>query len=336
MVTPATPSARIVARLPLPDPSGIVVRPLRRRDLPAVVDLRRLIWPDDVTHPEAMAWDIEHPDPGAAVRRWVATYHGLVVGFAVGGLESWTTGRVGFAYLGVQPAWRGRGIGGRLFATLDAHLEALQPSRTLSGSERDDEASARFLRARGFHRTRHDQAWSVDPRTVSVAELPERRAAAEARGLRLVPMRALLDRPEDIYGLNHALERDLPSDVPIAQPYSVWRVHELETPLFAPDASFCLLAGDEPIAMTWIMLDADGHRARHGMTGTLRAYRHQGLARLVKLASMAWLAQHGVTALFTDNDTENRDMLALNEHLGFQPLTVFALWAREAPSRLAD
>jgi GNAT superfamily N-acetyltransferase len=88
--------------------------------------------------------------------------------------------------------------------------------------------------------------------------------------------------------------------------------------------------------MTWIRLDAAGLRARHGMTGTLPAYRHRGLARLVKLASIRWLAEHGVTALFTDNDTENRDMLALNEHLGFRPLTVFALWAREAaPATLA-
>ncbi len=308
----------------------VIVRPFRRRDIPEVVDLRRLIWPDDVTTPASMAWSLDHADADERARRWVASDRGRVVGFAVSGLASWTTGRVAYAYLGVQPGRRRQGVGGRLFETVDRYLAVLGPRRTLSGSERDDEASARFLVERGFRRTRDDQAWSVDPRTVSSAELGERRAAAEARGLRLVPMRALLDRPEAIYRLNLALERDLPSDVPIAQPYDVWRTHDLEMPLFAPDASFCVLADDQPVAMTWIVLDDAGHRARHGMTGTLPAYRHQGLARLVKLASIAWLAEHGTTALFTDNDTENRDMLALNEHLGFRPLTVFALWAREA------
>jgi GNAT superfamily N-acetyltransferase len=304
---------------------------MRRRDIPAVVDLRRLIWPDDVSTPESMAWSLDHADADERVRRWVATDRGLVVGFAVAGLASWTTGRVAFVYLGVQRDWRRRGIGGRVFEVADHHLATLEPSRTLTGSERGDEASARFLRERGFRRTRDDQAWSVDPRAVAVAELEERRVAAEARGLRLVPLRELLDRPEAIYRLNHALERDLPSDVPIAKPYDAWRTHELEMPLFSPDASFCVLAGDEPVAMTWIVLDDDGHRARHGMTGTLPVYRHQGLARLVKLASIRWLAERGVTSLFTDNDTENRDMLALNEHLGFRPLTVFAMWARPAP-----
>ena len=67
------------------------------------------------------------------------------------------------------------------------------------------------------------------------------------------------------------------------------------------------------------------------MTGTLPAYRHGGLARLVKLASIRWLARHGVTAPFTDNDTENRDMLALNEHLGYRPLVVIQLWIRDGP-----
>ncbi len=315
--------------------SAVVVRPFRRRDITGVIEIRRLIWPDDVTTAESMAWSLDRADPAERARRWVATDRRRVVGFAVTGFAMWTSGRVAYAHFGVRPEWRHRGIGGRLFETLDAYLSTLRPSRTLSGTERDDEASSRFLRARGFRHTRDDQAWSVDPRTVSVAELAERRGAAESRGLRLVPMRSLLDRPEDIYRLNLALERDLPSDVPIAQPYPVWRTHELETPLFAPDASFCVLAGDEPVAMTWIVLDAAGRRARHGMTGTLPAYRHQGLARLVKLASIHWLAAHGVTALFTDNDTENRDMLALNEHLGFQPLTVFALWDRETSPPLS-
>jgi GNAT superfamily N-acetyltransferase len=144
-------------------------------------------------------------------------------------------------------------------------------------------------------------------------------------------MSTLRDRPKAIYDLNLALEQDLPSDDPIASTYDAWRRRELEPPTFSPEASFCVLDGDRPVAMTWIHVDLAGGRARHGMTGTLPAYRHQGLARLVKLASLAWLAGHGVERVFTDNDMANRDMLALNEHLGYQPLTVFAMWVRDGP-----
>jgi GNAT superfamily N-acetyltransferase len=303
---------------------------MRRIDIPAVVDLRRRLWPDDVSTPASYAWGMEHGDPAERVRRWVATANGRVVGFAVAARAAWTTGRVAVMYFGVEPAMRGRGIGGRLYDAARAHVARLRPTRTMTATERGDDASIRFLAARGFHHTRDDQAWSVDPRTVRFDDLSARRAAAEAAGLLLVPVRLLLDRPEDLYRLHLALEHDLPTDTPIAEAYPSWRTHELETPLFAPDASFCVLADGDPIALTWIMLDGPGQRASHGMTGTLPAFRHRGLARLVKLASIAWLAAHGVTVLYTANDTENHDMLALNADLGFRPLTVFELWARDS------
>ena len=301
---------------------------MRRRDILGVVALRRSLWADVVGTPESMAWGIDHTDPGERVRRWVASDAGQVVGWAVAGRAAWTAEPVTVIYFGVLAERRGQGIGRGLFEVADAHLARLGAKHTTTASERGDQASARFLRHRGFSHTRDDQAWSVDPREVSVAELPERLAAAEAASFGLVSVRTLLDRPRDLYLLHLALQHDLPSDVPMGQAYETWRAQEFETPIFEPDASFCVLAGDRPVALTWINLDRAGRRAGHGMTGTLREYRHRGLARLVKLASIRWLAENGVTALFTDNDTTNRDMLALNEHLGFRPLTVFSIWRR--------
>lgn len=315
------------------DEWAVIVRPLRRRDIPAVVDLRRILWPDDVSTAESYAWTIDHTDPAEAVRRWVATADGRIAGFAVAGRAVWTSGDVASMYFGVRPDHRGGGIGSRLYEAAQAHVARLAPTRTMSAAEKGDEASTRFLATRGFRHTRDDQAWSVDPRTVRLDEFADRLADAEMAGLRLLPVRLLMKRPKELYRLHQALEHDLPSDTPIARSYTRWRILALENPLFAPEASFCVMAGDEPVSSTWIMLDRDGRRAQHGMTGTLPEYRHRGLARLVKLASIAWLAAHGVTALYTDNDTENHDMLGLNERLGFRPLTVFELWAREGWAR---
>lgn len=310
---------------------GITIRPMRRRDIPAVVELRRRHWPDVVETPASFAWELDRPDPDAHDRRWVATDRRTVVGWARSGLATWAEGRAGQAFVGVDPGHRHRGIGGRLWSRVEDHLARLHPTTTVSGSDVDDADATPFLDARGFQPARRAQSWSLDPRTVRLVELPDRLAAAEAAGFRLLPVRELLDRPHDLYALHRALEADLPSDIPIASRYEGWRLHQLETPLFSPDASFCVLDGDLPVALTWIFLDADGHRAGNGMTGTLRAYRHRGLARLVKLASIQWLAGHGVTALFTDNDTENHDMLALNEHLGYRPLLVIQEWTRSDP-----
>lgn len=312
-------------------PAGVVIRPMRRHDIPGFVELRHQLWIDDIATAESFAWDLDHEGAEEQARRWVATRSGRVIGIAAAHRSTWSPADVAGCHLGVQADRRGHGIGRRLFGEVERHLARIGAATVLCGTERGDAPSARFARHRGFRHTRDLQSWSLDPRTVSLADFPGRLAAAEAAGLRLVAIRELLDRPGDLYRLTHALEADLPSDVPIAVPYEDWLALVLGTPLFAPDASFCVMDGDEPVALTWINLDVARGRAQHGLTGTLPAYRHRGLAHLVKLATLRWLAVHGVTTLFTDNDTENRDMLALNADLGYRPLAVFELWKREAP-----
>lgn len=75
--------------------------------------------------------------------------------------------------------------------------------------------------------------------------------------------------------------------------------------------------------------DAAGLIALIHLTGTLREFRRRGLARLVKLATIRWAAEHGITAIYTGNDTENAPMLALNDSLGFHPTIVYQDFGKE-------
>jgi RimJ/RimL family protein N-acetyltransferase len=63
-------------------------------------------------------------------------------------------------------------------------------------------------------------------------------------------------------------------------------------------------------------------------TGTLRAYRGRGLALAVKLASIAWAREHGVTSMQTNNDETNAPMLAINRRLGYRPAGRRVEWVR--------
>jgi GNAT superfamily N-acetyltransferase len=314
--------------------TNVTIRPLRRADLPAVVALRRRIWPDLLTTPASAAWDMDHPDPAERARRWVATIDRQIVGTATANRATWTSASAAMVYVGVAPEWRERGIGGRLFERVGRHVADLGVSQALAGVDLGDVASERFMEARGFRHTRDIRTWSLQPTSVSLDALPRLRADAEARGYRLAPVRDLLDRPEDLYRLHAEVGRDVPGDVPLELTYATWRLQAFDTPLFDPDASFCVLDGATPVAMAWIFADREGRRAGNGLTGTLPAHRHRGLARLVKLAALQWLAGHGIEVVYTDNDATNRDMLALNEHLGYRPLVGIGLWARdEGPAR---
>ena len=94
------------------------------------------------------------------------------------------------------------------------------------------------------------------------------------------------------------------------------------------DGSVVVLAGDEPVALAWLYVDRKRGLAGNAMTGTLREHRHRGLARLAKLATMRWAVGHGIRRIATGNDSTNRDMLALNQHLGYLPLPDFEVFAR--------
>ena len=314
----------------------VVIRPMRRRDIAGFVALRRDLWTDMVFTTDSFMWSLDHEPATDRARRWVATRGGRVVGAAEANRAPWSPAEVALGHVVVDAELRGRGLGWRLFLEAEHHLARIGATQIRTRIEIGDEPSARFARRLGFHHARDHRTWSLDPRSVAMTDLPGRLADAEAAGFRLVPVRELLHRPHDLYCLNLELLADVPADVPATWSYEDWRTAVLDTPLFSPDASFCILAGDKPVAVTLILLDTVGARAEHAVTGTLPAYRHRGLARLVKLAAIDWLARREITALFTENDTENAEMLAINGHLGYRPLNGFEVWARESRSRGCD
>ena len=54
------------------------------------------------------------------------------------------------------------------------------------------------------------------------------------------------------------------------------------------------------------------------MTGVLPGYRHRGIATALKLCAAEWSREQGHSAIHAFNDDEqNREMLAINERVGF-------------------
>jgi GNAT superfamily N-acetyltransferase len=138
-------------------------------------------------------------------------------------------------------------------------------------------------------------------------------------------------RGPELHRLFEAVDGDAPSSerlVSIA--YEEWRAYILDQPDLDHEASFVVLAPDgRAVAFSWLLVDREGHRAAVEMTGTLREFRRRGLARMAKLATIRWAAEHGVTTMVTGNDAENRPMLALNEELGFEPRIVHQDFVKE-------
>jgi GNAT superfamily N-acetyltransferase len=295
------------------------IRPFEERDARSSVSLLRVLWPHEIVTVDALLHELRNTPARAHERAFVAVRGDEVVGYGEGGLR-WRADdpTVGDLWVGVREDARGRGLGAELHTRVLEHLAAHCARTIRSGFE--DESGARFAARHGYRETRRERYWTLDPRRADLGELPELERALAAEGFRLAPLREHLERPRDLHALYAAAEDDIPADDVLGElDYDEWERETLEKPLLDADASMNVLHGDRPVSFAWLLVDREGGRAEHELTGTLRDYRGRGLARLAKLASLCWCADNGIHTVLTANDTENAPMLRINERLGYLP-----------------
>lgn len=306
-----------------------MIRELRDEDVPAAVRLFNTVYPMGLNSEAGYRHRLATEPARARRRTWVADEDGIV-GWSAGALVAHSDrDDVGWLMAGVLPEARGRGLGSALFELAERHLLDLGARRLLSGST-DDAASRRFLSTRGFTHTHTTRLSRVDPREIDRGELVGLAAEKEREGFTLVPFAAFRERPELIHAVDLEASLDVPVDEPIARlPLNEWIEENWQHPLLAHEGSFAVVLDDSPVAMAGLRVNVDDGRAFNDFTGTLREFRGRGLARLAKLASLVWAADHGITQIATENDETNAPMLAVNTRLGYKPFAAELSWLRE-------
>jgi len=260
--------------------------------------------------------------PRAHRATWVADVGESIVGWSEAEFD-WATEAeaIGQVWTLVAPEHRGKGLGGALFERGVAHMTAHGArelrSWSLPGSER-------FLERRGFSRARDERLSAVDPRTVDASRLE-----ALPTDVRIESLGALLDRLPEVHAVYAEAAADMPADHPETNiPFDEWLTETIGNPELSRDASAVVLVDDRPAALSWVSVDTERRFAQHELTGTARAQRRRGLARLAKLAVLRWCAEAGIVRVSTGNDSTNAGMLALNEELGFRPFAIETQWVK--------
>ena len=277
------------------------------RDAPSVVDLIHETFPSTQT---PASWRQQHASVPARARHegWVATVDGAVAGHAWASLHPWSEHRTALTGLGVGRRFRRRGIGSALWERNQRHLDDLAPSRVLTWFvERADAVS--FARARGFGEERADALSGVDPAAVDYSRL-------NTAEVELAPLAAL--RAEDVYELDRITTADVPMTDHVEMPFDEWVEMIWRRPTIRLEGSFGAVEDSRPVAMTVLAANVDKRRGFNEYTGTLPDRRGRGLATLVKLASLRWARDHGLTEVWTTNDETNAPMLAVNRRLGYE------------------
>lgn len=196
-----------------------------------------------------------------------------------------------------------------------------EDSRMLLAYCAEDEAEMlEALAALGYRRERVERVWELDltthgPRLVSEAT----RARDQIAELRLVTLAAWPDADaiRKLYELNKRTVQDVPHTVTIVHEAFDDFERRVNAPDRPPDRFWIALAGDRPVAMTYLKFPPVRGTVWTGYTCTHPDFRGRGIARAVKLQSLAQAAELGVPVVRTDNDSENAPMLHINERLGY-------------------
>ncbi len=291
----------------------VIVRSFRPEDASAAADVLRAAIPFLVTTPEAMLWSSTHAAAASHYQLFVAERGGEVVARGEAGIahESSTPGQA-FANVYVRPDQRGRGVGALVLRTAEEHVAAAGAD-TVYSWVLDEVPNRSFAERRGYRPRRSAHFLRLDLANGTLPTPPETPADVE-----FVPVSSFAGDPRPMFALDSECTADEPGDLDAElDDFEEWLDSTWRHPLLDHELSVVALVDGVPAAFTAARTDG-GTRYWSGMTGTARAFRGRGLAKLAKSHSLQRARAAGYTEAFTGNDSDNGPMLAINKWFGYE------------------
>jgi GNAT superfamily N-acetyltransferase len=268
----------------------------------------------------------EHPRRGFAYGRFIAERRGAPIAFLAWVHGPWQEVADGHCEVEV---WLRRDALDReliveMFSWIGEQAEADQPRLLLAYCAEDEAEMLDALAALGYRRERVERSWELDlnahgRRLVSAAT--QARDQMEAAGIRCVTLAQWhdADRHRKLYELNERTIQDVPHTLTIVHEAFEDFARRLDAPDRPHDRYWIALAGDRPVAMSYLKFPPVRGTVWTGYTCTDADFRGRGIARAIKLQSLAQAVELAVPVVCTDNDSENAPMLHINESLGYRP-----------------
>jgi RimJ/RimL family protein N-acetyltransferase len=196
------------------------------------------------------------------------------------------------------------------------------PQLLLAYCGEDEPETLDALATLGYHRARTDRVWDLDLKMHGRrlrAEAEEALRTAAASGIQLTTLSRLTDPDvmRKLHELDAITQRDVPTTLPITPETFEDFVRRTQSPDRRPDRYWIALDADRPVAISYLRFPPVRGTVWTGYTCSHPSYRGRGLARAVKLQTLAQAVELGVPSVRTGNDSENAPILHINEKLGY-------------------
>ena len=304
----------------------LVYRPAGHEDAALAADLMTASYPAMAQDPVMTRLRWEYPRRGFSYGRFIAERNGKPLAFLTWVHGPWE--QVDDAHCEVE-VWLDRAALDQdllieMFTWIGDYAEA-EGSRLLFAYCGEDEPEMLgALAALDYRPERKDRSWELDLKTHGsrlATEAAEARDQMTAAGILPTNLAGWPDaeRVRKLYDLNERTVQDVPHTLTIVPEVFEDFEKRIGAPDRPPDRFWIALDGDRPVAMSYLKYPPVRGDVWTGYTCTDPEYRGRGLARGIKLQTLAQAVELGVPFVRTGNDSENAPMLHINEKLGYRP-----------------
>lgn len=306
-----------------------IVRELSEADLPALAWIHNAINPDLPTTVEEMRHEISRIDRRRYVSEWlVATAPGTgeVVAHAGYRHVPWAHHpEKFFSFVNVHPDHQGRGIGSRLMDEILSAVRAHGGRRLKAWTREDRSRAVVFLQRYGFVEQAREFESRLEVAGVDLDRFRGYRERTDRLGVTITTLQEELRRDanclEAVYLAHCVLDIDIPRDdpePPTPPTQEEFLAQEVHHPRVLLDAFFLAKMGDLYVGESALKRsDGDPGLLHQQLTAVLPAYRGQGVAMALKVATIEYAQEQGYRVIRTFNSSRNEAMLAINAKLGF-------------------
>src|SRR5713101_1384178 len=305
--------------------SDLTYRPAGIDDAELAADLMTASYPAMAQDPVITRVRWENPKRGFAYGRFVAERDGKPVAFLDWVHGPWEQVEDGHCEVSVylDRAALDRELLIEMFTWIGGLAAAEQSRLLLAYCGEDEPEMLEALAALGYKRERIDRVWELDLKAHGsrlVGEAAEARDRMASGGIQPTTLAGWndADRDRKLHQLNERTVQDIPHSLTIVREAFEDFEKRLNSPDRPHDRFWIALDGNRPVAMSYLKYPPVRGDVWTGYTCTDPGYRGRGLARGIKLQTLAQAVELGVPLVYTANDSENAPMLRINETLGYR------------------
>jgi RimJ/RimL family protein N-acetyltransferase len=302
----------------------ITYRPATIDDAALAADVITAAYPPFATDPVITRYRWENPRVGYEYTRTLAYRDGRPIAFLATVHAPWEKLPDRHCEVELWPdrAAHDPGLLDSMWSWVGERAIAQGSELLLAYCAEDEQEMLESLHRLGFERVRTEKAWEL---SLGAHGDRLRRQAREARdrmqdeGIRLSTLAGWRDHAamRKVFELEKRTIQDVPHSLTIVPKEMVDFERQAAAPDRRHDRWWVALHGDRVVAMSYLKFPPVRGGVWTGFTCTDPEYRGRGIARAVKLQSLAQAVELGVSAVYTGNDAENAPMLHINEKLGY-------------------